>query len=57
MMNLLSVGAALGVTVAIFQWGCFGGVLHISRGASAAVHHGMSSTGRLSAPGPPAGRA
>jgi RND superfamily putative drug exporter len=84
-MNLLSVGAALGVTVAIFQWGWLGGVLHVTGGpieafipeilfaivfglsmdyevfivsriheewlrrrdASAAVHHGMASTGRL----------
>ncbi|MBK5223211.1 MAG: MMPL family transporter [Acidimicrobiia bacterium] len=29
-MNLLSIGAAYGVVVAVFQWGWFGGVLNIS---------------------------
>jgi RND superfamily putative drug exporter len=84
-MNLLSIGASLGVIVAIFQWGWFGGLLGISPGpiegfipeilfaivfglsmdyevfilsrihehwtrhgdAREAVHHGMSTTGRL----------
>ena len=31
-MNLLSIGAALGVTVAIFQWGWFGGMLGVEPG-------------------------
>jgi RND superfamily putative drug exporter len=31
-MNLLSIGAAVGVTVAIFQWGWLGGVLGIEAG-------------------------
>jgi len=30
-MNLLSVGAALGVLVAVFQWGWFGGLFGVSR--------------------------
>jgi RND superfamily putative drug exporter len=84
-MNLLSIGASLGVVVAIFQWGWLGGLLGVSPGpieafipvvlfaivfglsmdyevfivsriheewvrrrdATAAVHHGMSTTGRL----------
>jgi RND superfamily putative drug exporter len=84
-MNLLSIGASLGVIVAVFQWGWLGGLLGItpgpieafipevlfaivfglsmdyevfivsriheewirSRDAQAAVHHGMSTTGRL----------
>jgi RND superfamily putative drug exporter len=84
-MNLLSVGASLGVIVAIFQWGWLGGLLGVTPGpieafipeilfaivfglsmdyevfivsriheewlrhrdATAAVHHGMSTTGRL----------
>jgi RND superfamily putative drug exporter len=84
-MNLLSIGASLGVIVAVFQWGWLGGLLGVtpgpieafipeilfaivfglsmdyevflvsriheewlrSRDASAAVHHGMSTTGRL----------
>ena len=84
-MNLLSIGAALGVTVAIFQWGWLGSVLGVAPGpiegfipeilfaivfglsmdyevflvsrirehwlrtrdASAAVHHGLATTGRL----------
>lgn len=31
-MNLLSIGGALGVTVAVFQWGWLGGLLGIERG-------------------------
>ncbi len=31
-MNLLTVGAALGVTVAVFQWGWLGGVLGVQKG-------------------------
>ena len=31
-MNLLSIGGALGVTVAIFQWGWFGGLLGVQKG-------------------------
>ncbi len=31
-MNLLSIGASLGVVVAVFQWGWFGGVLSIEGG-------------------------
>ncbi len=31
-MNLLTVGAALGVTVAVFQWGWFGGLLGVQKG-------------------------
>ena len=84
-MNLLSIGASLGVIVAIFQWGWLGGILGVTPGpieafipeilfaivfglsmdyevfivsrvheewvrrrdASAAIHHGMSTTGRL----------
>ena len=84
-MNLLSIGASLGVTVAIFQWGWLGTALGVTPGpieafipvilfaiifglsmdyevfiisriheewvrrhdATAAVHHGMSTTGRL----------
>jgi RND superfamily putative drug exporter len=84
-MNLLSIGASIGVIVAVFQWGWLGGILGISPGpieafipeilfaivfglsmdyevfivsriheewlrrgdATAAVHHGMSTTGRL----------
>ncbi|MGH2895416.1 MAG: MMPL family transporter [Solirubrobacteraceae bacterium] len=84
-MNLLSIGASLGVIVAIFQWGWLGSALGVTPGpieafipevlfaivfglsmdyevfivsriheewirrrdASAAVHHGMSTTGRL----------
>jgi len=84
-MNLLSIGASLGVIVAIFQWGWLGSVVGVTPGpieafipvvlfaivfglsmdyevfivsriheewvrrhdASAAVHHGMSTTGRL----------
>jgi RND superfamily putative drug exporter len=85
LMNLLSIGASLGVIVAIFQWGWLGGLLGVTQGpieafipevlfaivfglsmdyevfivsriheewvrrrdAGAAVHHGMSTTGRL----------
>jgi putative drug exporter of the RND superfamily len=32
LMNLLSIGGALGVTVAVFQWGWLGGVLGIDKG-------------------------
>jgi RND superfamily putative drug exporter len=84
-MNLLSIGASLGVIVAVFQWGWLGSLLGVTPGpieafipevlfaivfglsmdyevfiisriheewvrrrdASAAVHHGMSTTGRL----------
>jgi RND superfamily putative drug exporter len=84
-MNLLSIGASLGVIVAIFQWGWLGGLLGVTPGpieafipeilfaivfglsmdyevflvsrihehwvrdrdASAAIHHGVSTTGRL----------
>jgi RND superfamily putative drug exporter len=84
-MNLLSVGASLGVIVAIFQWGWLGNLLGVTpgpieafipeilfaivfglsmdyevfivsriheawvrdRNATAAVHHGMATTGRL----------
>ncbi len=84
-MNLLSIGASLGVIVAIFQWGWLGSLLGVTpgpieafipeilfaivfglsmdyevfivsriheewvrtRNPSAAVHHGMSTTGRL----------
>ncbi len=84
-MNLMSIGASLGVTVAIFQWGWLGHLLGITPGpieafipevlfaivfglsmdyevfimsriheewirgrdATAAVHHGMETTGRL----------
>ena len=84
-MNLLSIGASIGVIVAVFQWGWLGGVLGVSPGpieafipeilfaivfglsmdyevfivsriheewlrrgdATAAVHHGMSTTGRV----------
>ena len=31
-MNLLSIGAAMGVIVAIFQWGWFGGLLGVQKG-------------------------
>ncbi len=31
-MNLLSIGAALGVIVAIFQWGWFGGLMGVQKG-------------------------
>jgi RND superfamily putative drug exporter len=84
-MNLLSIGASLGVIVAIFQWGWLGSLLGVTPGpieafipeilfaivfglsmdyevfivsriheewirrrdATAAIHHGMSTTGRL----------
>jgi RND superfamily putative drug exporter len=84
-MNLLSIGASLGVIVAIFQWGWLGGILGVTPGpieafipeilfaivfglsmdyevfivsriheewvrnrdATAAIHHGVSTTGRL----------
>jgi RND superfamily putative drug exporter len=84
-MNLLSIGASLGVIVAIFQWGWLGSLLGVTPGpieafipeilfaivfglsmdyevfivsriheewtrrrdARAAIHHGMSTTGRL----------
>ena len=84
-MNLLSIGASLGVIVAIFQWGWLGGILGVTPGpieafipeilfaivfglsmdyevflvsrihehwvrhrdATAAIHHGISTTGRL----------
>jgi len=84
-MNLLSIGASLGVIVAVFQWGWLGSLLGVTPGpieafipeilfaivfglsmdyevfivsriheewvrrrdAAAAVHHGMSTTGRL----------
>ena len=32
-MNLLSIGAAYGVMVAVFQWGWFGGLLGVAGGA------------------------
>jgi len=32
LMNLLSIGGALGVTVAVFQWGWLGGVLGVEKG-------------------------
>jgi RND superfamily putative drug exporter len=32
-MNLLSIGAAYGVMVAVFQWGWFGGVIGVAGGA------------------------
>jgi RND superfamily putative drug exporter len=32
LMNLLTVGAALGVTVAVFQWGWFGGLMGVQKG-------------------------
>jgi RND superfamily putative drug exporter len=32
LMNLLSIGAALGVTVAVFQWGWLGGVFGVAKG-------------------------
>jgi putative drug exporter of the RND superfamily len=32
LMNLLSIGAALGVTVAVFQWGWFASVLGVQKG-------------------------
>jgi RND superfamily putative drug exporter len=32
LMNLLSIGGALGVTVAVFQWGWLGGLLGIEKG-------------------------
>jgi len=31
-MNLLSIGGALGVTVAVFQWGWLGGVIGVQKG-------------------------
>jgi RND superfamily putative drug exporter len=31
-MNLLTIGAALGVTVAVFQWGWFGSLLGVQKG-------------------------
>jgi RND superfamily putative drug exporter len=31
-LNLLTIGAALGVTVAVFQWGWLGGVLGVQKG-------------------------
>ena len=31
-MNLLSIGASLGVIVAIFQWGWFGGLFDVEQG-------------------------
>jgi putative drug exporter of the RND superfamily len=31
-MNLLSIGGALGVTVAVFQWGWLGGILGVQKG-------------------------
>jgi putative drug exporter of the RND superfamily len=31
-MNLLSIGAALGVTVAVFQWGWLGGLFGVAKG-------------------------
>ena len=31
-MNLLTIGAALGVTVAVFQWGWFGGLIGVQKG-------------------------
>ncbi len=37
-MNLLSVGAAYGVLVAVFQWGWFGGVFGVDRGAPIESH-------------------
>ncbi len=84
-MNLLSIGASLGVIVAVFQWGWLGSILGVTPGpieafipeilfaivfglsmdyevfivsriheewvrrrdATAAIHHGMSTTGRL----------
>ncbi len=32
LMNLLSIGAAIGATVAVFQWGWLGGVLGVQKG-------------------------
>jgi putative drug exporter of the RND superfamily len=32
LMNLLSIGGALGVTVAVFQWGWLGGLLGVEKG-------------------------
>jgi RND superfamily putative drug exporter len=32
LMNLLSIGGALGVTVAVFQWGWFGSLLGVQKG-------------------------
>jgi RND superfamily putative drug exporter len=32
LMNLLTVGAALGVTVAVFQWGWFAGLMGVQKG-------------------------
>jgi len=32
LMNLLSIGGALGVTVAVFQWGWLGGLLGVQKG-------------------------
>ena len=36
-MNLLSIGAAYGIVVAVFQWGWGGGLLHIERSADRTV--------------------
>ena len=32
LMNLLSIGGAIGATVAVFQWGWFGGLLGVQKG-------------------------
>ena len=37
-MNLLSIGASLGVVVAIFQWGWLGGIFNVKRRADPGVH-------------------
>ena len=45
LMNLLSIGAAYGVMVAVFQWGWFGSIVGVSRradrglGADDALRH------------------
>ena len=46
-MNLLSIGASLGVVVAVFQWGWLGGVFGVTDGADRRVHPGDAVRDRV----------
>ena len=48
-MNLLSIGAALGVVVAIFQWGWLGSFFNVKGGADRGVHPGDAVRDRVRA--------
>ncbi len=46
-MNLLSIGASLGVIVAIFQWGWLGGAVRRAAGTDRVVHPGDAVRDRV----------